>query len=53
MLVREERILLGIMVKDCFCVGQFLFYLSQKVYLLHQWVCQSFEMVLFGLVVIF
>ena len=40
MLVREERILLGSMVKDFFCVEQFLFYLSQKVYMLYQRVCQ-------------
>ena len=29
------------------------FYLSQSVYMLHQWACQKIEMVLFGLVVIF
>ena len=28
MLAREERILLGIMVKDCFYVEQFHFYLN-------------------------
>ena len=40
MLVSEGRVLLGSMVKGCFCVEQFLFYLSQKVYMLYQWVCQ-------------
>ena len=29
MLAREERILLGNIVKDCFYVEQFLFYLNQ------------------------
>ena len=29
MLVRKERVLLGSMVKDCFCVELFLFYLNQ------------------------
>ena len=29
MLIREERVLLGNRVKDCFYVEQFLFYLNQ------------------------
>ena len=29
MLIRKERILLGKMVEDFFCVEKFLFYLSQ------------------------
>ena len=29
MLFRDEPVLLGSMVKDCFCVEHFLFYLNQ------------------------
>ena len=38
MLVRKERLLLGNMVKDCFCVELLPFYLNQKIYMLRKWV---------------
>ena len=53
MLVREERVLLSSKVRDCFCDEIFPICLNQKVYMLYQRVFLRFEMVLFGLVVVF